>query len=403
VGFSINTVLAGLRMAAGAHETVGTQWTPDAAFKRSRGLIAMICNEPMKGGAAPPKLLTAVAVGKNKAVESNLAAAGEIRRRRRTEGNADIDLNTAVDMIAHEFGHSFNLGDEYERVFQPGNFRQVYFQPPPDDANEREFDNYDNIASLEVVALSPNFLNDGSSTINPARLKWATLPRIKLSARLAAAPVLAGGNIEVNVDPREAALWEAARVANETVHLRRIEISPKGLQLPLSAAAADHLADLTISTPVDLTTGKIVLTGAALPAALTFPAGTLMFVPLRANNVALNLVDARVLAHMTASQRPLNKDLDAVAPRREPDFPVDIAGYDPPCRTATLVGAFEGAVGFPGLLYRPTGTCKMRNQEGAEENGEYCHVCKWLITNRVDAGKHAAIDKRFYPKSKKSG
>jgi hypothetical protein len=36
-------------------------------------------------------------------------------------------------------------------------------------------------------------------------------------------------------------------------------------------------------------------------------------------------------------------------------------------------------------------------------DGEFCHVCKYLIVNRVDPGLHAILDRNYYPAAKKNG
>src|SRR5262249_35231656 len=98
-----------------------------------------------------------------------------------------------------------------------------------------------------------------------------------------------------------------------------------------------------------------------------------------------------------ASHLPLNKDTDTKYVNTGPDDPVDIPNFKPPCKSYKVVGLYEGAGTWTGMVYRPAGMCKMRS-----DDGEFCHVCKYLIINRVDPGNHALMDKLYYPTPKKN-
>ena len=115
-------------------------------------------------------------------------------------------------------------------------------------------------------------------------------------------------------------------------------------------------------------------------------------------NKPLTLIEREVLAHMNNHNLPLNKNTDNQNSSNKNDEPVSIDGdFKPPCSSSTLIGLFEGANTFSGKMYRPAGTCKMRKRAGG-----FCHVCKWLITNRVDANRHIWVDFGFYPEAKKN-
>jgi len=305
-------------------------------------------------------------------------------------------------MVAHEFGHSFALGDEYEEFIEYANFRKEHLDPADTLANEWD-ENFDNVASLESVFNDPAYLTNTNRKIDPNKIKWRDLPRIKLSARSTAASQMNAGKLEIAIDPREANAWEAARAAGEKVHLRRVVVQPSGRQLPLSTADADHLSDLTIDS-VDVAGGKVVLSSSSpFAPPPNFPAGSSLFVPYRTSgNTVRSIIEEKVFTELTSSRDPLNKDTDTAKKNDGPDFPRDISDFKPPCQSSRLIGLFEGAGRWTGLVYRPSGTCKMRTHGGTDENGEFCHVCKWLITQRVDSGKHQEIDRKYYPKAKKN-
>ena len=398
---SFMTFVGGLRVKDPPHQPLGNGWVPDGTFKRSRGLIAMILNENMLGGTnLNDNTVTAMTLNSDLALTANYAAdANASIKRLRREVPADIpqQLPWIINTIAHEFGHSFNLGDEYEEFVEYPTFANDFLNPA--DASPNIFDNFDNVASLETIFNDPQYLNNNSRKIDPNKLKWRDFPRIKLGARLTAASQINNGKLEVVIDPRETAAWEASRVAGEEVRLRRIKIEPDGRQLPLSAAANDHVTGLSIDR-VDTNSGLIVLSGATPP---SFPAGSSLYVPHKTQGGSVKtIIEDKVFAELNSSKDPLNKDTDTASVNRNADFPRDIDDFKPPCQSARLIGVFEGAGTWTGLVYRPTGTCKMRTSAGGEENGEFCYICKWLITLRVDPGKHHEIDRKFYPVAKKN-
>ena len=96
--------------------------------------------------------------------------------------------------MAHEFGHSFYLGDEYE-TFSGDKFDQ--------------FDLYDNVANLKSIQL------DGSApadrVFDPDKVKWLELLRIELSSKLIADSVTDSGLLKVKIDPIHAGKWVEAK------------------------------------------------------------------------------------------------------------------------------------------------------------------------------------------------
>jgi hypothetical protein len=153
--------------------------------------------------------------------------------------------------------------------------------------------------------------------------------------------------------------------------------------------------------------GTIFLGGAKLPPSPipVFPAGSVVFLPKRdASDNLVFVVEKKVIDALKSSHLPLNKDPDREHVKKDADDPVDIPNFKPPCKSYKLVGIYEGASGWTGMVYRPAGLCKMRKSTDAGQgDGEFCHVCKYLIVNRVDPGNHALMDKKYYPTAKKNG
>ncbi len=401
---SFMTFVGGLKMKKSPNQALGDLWVPDGTFKRSRGLIAVIVNEAMDGNTSFNKnTITAIAVNNDRNLDVNYGPnnnANIKKQQRVVPSTIDVDLTSVINTIAHEFGHAFRLRDEYEKNVETPKFAKNFLDP--NDGSNNKFDKHDNIVSLEAIFNDANYLTNGSRKIDPDKIKWKAMPRIKLSAILSAASQVNSSKLEVMIDRREAHAWEQMRAAAEKVHLRRIVIKSNGRQLPFSTADADHLLDLTIDS-VNQVTGKIVLSSTSpLVPPPAFPQGSSLFIPFRTEDGAVkSVIEEKVLAELKRSNDPLNLNTDTSKVNKNPDLPRGILGFTLPCKQASVVGLFEGGATWTGLVYRPSGTCKMRTSQRGEEHGEYCFVCKWLITQRVDPGKHHIIDKKFYPLSKK--
>jgi hypothetical protein len=258
---------------------------------------------------------------------------------------------------------------------------------------------FDNTCTLSEVNLDATFAIDRK--VDPDKVKWLDLPRIELSDVLLRDSEDDGGSMKVMIDKRFIPRWVEAKAQSKKAYLRKIEIAPNGRQLPFTVGDAHYLVNLDIEK-VDVNEGTISLGGGKLPPAPlpVFPAGSVLFLPLRdSSGNLIFVVDKRVIDALKSSNIPLNKDTDVKHVNKDADDPVDIPNFKPPCKSYKLVGLYEGASRWTGMVYRPAGQCKMRDAA----DGEFCHVCKYLIVNRVDPGNHALMDKKYYPKAKKNG
>ena len=132
--------------------------------------------------------------------------------------------------------------------------------------------------------------------------------------------------------------------------------------------------------------------------------------PGLAGGTELKLVPEKIRTHIASSHGPLN------AP------PGNIAGHEvfaclaskdhagtmsptnlPPGFTlppalaapADLIGVYEGGAGHDCGMFRPSGRCKMRAQFDATV--PFCHVCRYLIVDRLDPTKHGELDALYDP------
>ena len=392
----IMNYLVNLQYQFPPNDPIGQDWFPDdTTFKPSRGLVALIVNDGMIGGTNfNNRTITAQTLSSASSLKFQYstppgAPADKREMRRQPPDTIDADIDGIINTVAHEFGHSFNLDDEYEDTGGAD----------PRDTSAADF-TADNVTHLNFIRLGAS----PSTQIDPTKVKWFALQRIRLSDRLQVASTVDTGGIKVTIDPRHMAHWVEAQQSGAKVSLRAAHLGATGQQLPLSG---QHLDNLTIRADINQAAGTFVLVGASAPIP-QFPAGALVFVPrLDANNAPLLVVEPKVLQFLrgpgAGADMPLNQDTDTAHVNTDADHPVSISGFKGPCKSARLVGIFEGAEHFAAGAYRPTGACKMRSSRALDEGGEFCFVCKWLIVNLVDPGFHSVNDALFYPKAKKNG
>ncbi|MFD8478064.1 hypothetical protein [Kitasatospora sp. NPDC059673] len=371
----------------GSTAAVGAVWQPDDQhFQPSRGLIALIVNDSVDGGTNfNVRTVTAQTVNTEQGVAYVYANATDKREQRR-DPVADIPVNFAevIDTIAHEFGHSFNLLDEYEEFRGDGG---------PDEERPEDLigDNVSRLGFLRVAAAPDR-------RIDPAKVKWFQLPRIGTAAVLLADSVNVTSPVQglkLTIGSRNTAEWQQAKTLLSEVRVRNFGIAPGGRQLPLDTDPAHYLEGLIVGQVLP-GEGAIILTRAGSAPFPTFAKGSIVFVPLKdKQHQPLQVVEPEVLRFLQLNQSPLNQDPNHEDTNPKEDTPVDIPDFSPPCKGARTIGIFEGGATFAGAHYRPTGRCKMRQGET-----DFCHVCAWLIVNRVDPTFHALLDRKFYPESK---
>ncbi|MBH5333384.1 hypothetical protein IHE55_00620 [Streptomyces pactum] len=369
----------------GSTLAIGAQWQPDPSrFRRSYGLVGLIVNDSLWGGT---NFQTALALSLNRHQELAYVYPSAVERqlrRRDPESALPIDWDDAVAGMAHEFAHTFNLGDEYEF------FALDESLPLPAEDLAR-----DNVSQLGfLVAGAP-----ADRHVDPDKVKWLKLPRIRAAAVLLADSVNVTSpvrGVKLTIGTGNTAEWEQARTRSTEVRLRAFNPPADGRQLPLKETSDEYLPGLLVGQ-VLAAEGAIVLTRAGTTTFPLFRKGSLVYIPLKDNHgQPLAVVEQKVLNHLRTNKAPLNRNPDRKTPTKAEDVPVDIPGFDAPCRPARLIGIFEGAANFSNSHYRPTGRCKMRDGPM-----EFCFVCAWLIVNRVNPALHPLLDKNHYPESKK--
>lgn len=371
---------------------IGLEWEPDVnggTYKPSVGFVAMIINDGIAGGAnvnSSTFTTTSLSKGQVLGFKYDNTPTEKVMRRNPPD-DLPFEVDAVINTIAHEFGHSFNLGDEYEDFSADSEMGEVY----------------DNITSITTIQLDAAYKTNRK--IIADKVKWFDLPRIELSARLNEDSSQDGSNLKVKIDPRQAGRWSEAKKKNKTVNIRKPENKKK--LLPLPAGDANYITALDILS-VDASSGIVVLGGINLPAAIPiFPKGSFIFIPLRDKDGNLIfVVEKKVLEFLkndpVNKNLPLNSDNNATTFSKAIDYPKDIPGFSPACcDSEKTIGVYEGANQYSGFQYRPAGNCKMRKSQ-AGSDGEFCHVCKYLIVSRVDPQLHDLLDKEYYPVAKSS-
>lgn len=250
---------------------------------RSVGLVCIVVNDVHKGGSnLNGRTFAAISLAdklKILAVPHQSAPAGTRQIDRDIDNDLPknphpaqpdfsekIKLSKPVDFLAHEFGHSFALGDEYEGE-----------RNGTSASSEVEFS--DNLTFIDTISVVPPVAN--ARQIDPQKVKWLKLHRmLKSDAIVTAAQKLSNTQLEVTLDASRGSRW----TTSEQVFLRKYkgDIDARRRQLPI--VVADDVLELTINA-IDPTTGVITLDlknpGASLPATIDFRPGSVLFTTKR--------------------------------------------------------------------------------------------------------------------------
>ncbi|MCC5575251.1 hypothetical protein IMZ11_06295 [Microtetraspora sp. AC03309] len=386
---SVYRYIGGLAERDAPHRNVGEQWVPvEERLKPSRGLVVIVAYDDKQGGENIENGLACLTLYDSPRVH---AFAGDpappaMRRLRPVDG-IPFDKDKFSDVVAHELGHSFRLGDEYETT---GQARVEWYE-------------YDNLTTRD-------FIQHGQrpSKFDANKVKWFNLRRVRLASRVVAVTRSpGGGGILVEVPAEDRVLWENALTQTPTTKVCLSRPRSTGRQLPFTVDGPD--VDPTL---IEDLRGRVLddfpildLTGPVPPEGkFLFGPGSVLFIPQTGSGgVPRYLIEDPVRAHLLIDPPPaqdlvggdpLNAVISAV-PSDAPDTPVRIAGFVPPSPASSTIGVYEGGGHSSVDVYRPAGTCKMRNQHLAGDEAEFCFVCKWLIVHRINPALHSWLDSTY--------
>jgi hypothetical protein len=417
---------------------VGSLWSP--AFTphantnevKSAGLVSILINSALNGRSANSvgKFVGGIIGKSNSYIETD----GNVNENAlKTKLDPDktnklsiepamrINFTDVTATIAHEFGHSFKLGDEYEEFKNNASVGDVH-----------DSDNLVHFDDLSVNAVNPPGF---PKAVDPEKIKWSVLHRPQHSIKTAQSfTITNSASITLKLTPGDIGILKKIKSDNLKLYLRRMIINlgnQKGRQLRFIAQDIldkDIFTELEIDGNINEATQEVTLKPTPQSNKGQFPttdpdniipAGSILYVPKKSEggNI-LSLVELEVMNFMKTTSygsgvhvgRALssNYNKNSTEPVEDnklndkndkKDTPVSIPNFKGPCKDFTMIGIHEGGGTFVGKVYRPTGGCKMRNSRKDNEESEFCYVCKFLLVSRVNPSKLAKLDEQ-YPEAK---
>jgi IgA Peptidase M64 len=287
------------------------------------------------------------------------------------------------EVIAHELGHAFGLGDEYPLG---GNFSFGSFPEPN--------------------LMAPNAVLNADKTVRISQIKW-NWHRVR-KASVITRPIhdLNNGTFRVFV-----AKGSGFQFRGESVRLRkreprqRIGFDPptSNVEFAVESVHADNLDDSQDTLNMTVVIKNVSIGIDVDP----FKPGSLIYVPTRAPGPApgidgpiLTIVSPAAERIMAAIGGPMNgKDCDAADPAladhvQVPRLPIDqLPTFAPLSTMTTIVGVYHGGGQMGCDAMHPAGSCFMRT--GIDGITVFCQVCRFALVDLIDPEQHQRIDRDY--------
>ncbi|MEP6689807.1 MAG: M64 family metallopeptidase, partial [Gemmatimonadaceae bacterium] len=274
--------------------------------------------------------------------------------------------------MAHELGHSFGLEDEY--VDLPGPFTRP----------ESDLDDSGNVTTDASVRLG------GAISANAIKWNW-------LRARTAAfvGGPLAPAGAAFLVPVLRAAAFQFA--VGDPVFLRKrawrevINRAPV-TSAPLQVAGLDPNGDF------------VIVSGALGVPPSTFDDGSVLYVPVpdpESAGLFLHLIAPPIAEFINNKNRSLGTWPCSIATEIELHSSTVASEFDEfdsswsRRHVVRVIGLFNGGVRHGCGVYHPAGQCMMRASH--MEANEFCHVCRFILAELIDARAHFDIDRDYSP------
>ncbi|HSJ04993.1 MAG TPA: M64 family metallopeptidase, partial [Verrucomicrobium sp.] len=375
----IEKLVYGNPQPGGDPYNIGETW---ANTQKDRDLVCFVCLSDIGAGEARAGYFAAT-TGFERLVELQNGANGkDILTSALSNPKAPFSAGIFASRVAHECGHAFGLGDEYG----PGS------------------------GSLFVMGSSgiPIFRNTQvkdiivSAPVPPATLpvydtsliKWL-LPRTTKTATLAKVPgALGGRDFEFWLTPGQGTQF----AVGDLVQVRKAPMRNSDPYINLRFKVAQKFPD---KLEVTQTVGQNL-------DPLDYDPSVAYVVNCvnQMQGSELKLIADPVLAHIASSASPLNAPPGATgaacvavqnaSPVMTPtNLPAMTFNRKRPAALADIIGVYEGAAHFDCGVFRPAGRCKMRSTN--DDKVPFCHVCRYIIVDRVDATRLAQLDVMYDP------
>jgi hypothetical protein len=333
------------------------------------------------------------------------------------------DQTLLPTVVAHEFAHALGLADEYG---DGGGRRLEIDHQEPNLLDKR-------IITTTAPGPPPRI----SSTVynKTQEIKWLW-PRLTKAGVLNGTPQKSGTGLRVplqNDHGKPFAFGDIVRFRATPVKVRP-SLDPLTMFAPgLSFIVTSH-DNNSVNVALGHPGGVIVDVNLPIPAS-SDPRGwgdiflslfkpglkCALICPRRApgpgGGVELKLVSEIIRSHIAISNAPLNAPPGNETAGRETAACVAAGGvgsgrmtptnlppgFVPPFAVAgapsDIIGIYEGGGGHDCGVFRPAGRCKMR--EAFAQGVPFCHVCRYILVDRVDPTKHGELDAIYnlqYPK-----
>ncbi|GJL65130.1 MAG: hypothetical protein NPIRA05_01010 [Nitrospirales bacterium] len=196
----------------------------------SAGLVCILTNHEGARGRAERRVEVRIALGTDHKYSFEVDRSDPDFRPLNMTQKIKPKLSSVLNILAHEFGHSFNLGDEYDRR-RRGASHSV-----------EQSDNLTYVRSIEIPPKPGNIRNlDFPTPVDPNNVKWATLHRIKQADMLETPSEVTGSQITVTLTEGQTRRWRKARDQGTPVFLRRDKIRLRDYNL--LRTLGDHFFD----------------------------------------------------------------------------------------------------------------------------------------------------------------
>lgn len=358
----------------GDPHNIGETWSRG---NRDFGLVCFVCLSDVGAGEARPLYVTA-STGYERLAGLLAAANGkDVKTAPLSDPKAPYSAAILAARVAHECGHALRLGDEYG----PGSGAHWGLGGPTPI--------YPNLQTSLNLVTTPA----GTRVFDPDKIKWLWPRTIKVGV-LSAAPDPLGGN---DFKMRLLAGHGKPFAKDDVVLLR---------QAPMRSS--DPFADIRFKVDRAFADSVDVIHRSGPPLDVTLFDPSIVHVLICASiapGVELKLVAAPILAQIRASNGPLNAPAGSqgapcaatanAAPFMTPTNLPPVKFKKAPASKADVLGIYEGGGHFDCEVFRPAGRCKMRTAE--DKIVPFCHVCRYLIVDRIDPMKLADLDRMYDP------
>jgi hypothetical protein len=383
--------LNSLRTKKGASDpsfNIGPKWNHDA---EDQGLVVILCNDEAYGAFTVGQGYSAVTIDHKGFFSKTSSPGGLVLDHDPDTSGATLEALVAV--VAHELGHQFFLGDEYE-----GDASRTTVATAADLA---EVDVCDNLTTAQLLLPTP------TSTIPDVnRIKWNRLFRVTRASRLASAAVnAASGGLDLPLAAGEGARWKVG----DAIAVRTRNLNPAPLQAAYPIFRR-HPFKQRVATVTAIAADVVTVSGGGLAAGEAYPAGSTLFIAKlnKAGTAPLTLTLPPVVTFMHGPP------FQPLAAKTQCDTAITTLVLPPTIPGITLtsddrprvIGLYEGGGRWNCGVFRPAPVCKMRDHiwppplaapdTTQRRHFRFCFVCRYSIVNEINPRRHTDLD-AFYP------